>query len=446
MWFVEVEGLRLLFDPLLDDTFFGGVFTCYPRREIHAAALAPDFIIVSHRHPDHFDVPSLHRLAQLDPETVVLTADPFIAETARAVGFRQVAVVKTLEKVRLAGGVELLTTPSHCDELEWGVMVASAAGVAWNQVDSVHRDAGDVTATLEAARVSLMDEQARWPVALALARWLPMREIEAVIGRATGFPLAGYGDLLQQVAAIGARTVLPAAGGQRHLGSAGWMNRFVYPLGQDRFVRDYNGLVPGGGAVTATIGARWEVAAGSAQQTDATSPFVTLWEDEVAPDFRPVSGLPELSDPGHAEVPEPHRVQRCEAWIRGPLADALAAADLRCGERPHIFALRVVHETAEQSFTLTRSGASVTVETTASPALDFDVYNEVAGSMLFDVIDGRRHWGEPLLAGMLRAVDRSYTVSHRGVERTGVGMIFLYHALPYRESQRRMVARQLALL
>ena len=56
-WLVEVDGLRLLFITLLEDLHHGGVFEVYPPRAIDAAALRPDFILVSHRHPDHFDIP-----------------------------------------------------------------------------------------------------------------------------------------------------------------------------------------------------------------------------------------------------------------------------------------------------------------------------------------------------------------------------------------------------
>ncbi|MEQ9324729.1 MAG: hypothetical protein RIF41_36525, partial [Polyangiaceae bacterium] len=78
---------------LLGETHHGDVFELRPRRRIDEAALAADFVVVSHRHPDHFDVASLHRLAQLDRDSVVLTSDPLVERTARAVGFSTVARV-----------------------------------------------------------------------------------------------------------------------------------------------------------------------------------------------------------------------------------------------------------------------------------------------------------------------------------------------------------------
>ncbi|HWB81460.1 MAG TPA: MBL fold metallo-hydrolase, partial [Nannocystaceae bacterium] len=93
MWLCEAAGLRLLTDPLLAATHHCGVFEVVPRREVDAAALRADFVLVSHRHPDHFDVASLDRLAQLDPDSVVVTSDELVAWAARALGFTSVRVV-----------------------------------------------------------------------------------------------------------------------------------------------------------------------------------------------------------------------------------------------------------------------------------------------------------------------------------------------------------------
>ncbi|MCA9710253.1 MAG: MBL fold metallo-hydrolase, partial [Myxococcales bacterium] len=142
MWLVEAAGLRLLCDPLLGPEHHGGVFETVPRRRVRAEALRPDFVLVSHRHPDHFDVPSLHQLARLDPDAVVVTPDRLVAWAARALGFRTVHVLPPGQHVAL-DGVRLVTTPSLGPD-EWGVMIAADGAVGWNQVDAVLRDAEHV--------------------------------------------------------------------------------------------------------------------------------------------------------------------------------------------------------------------------------------------------------------------------------------------------------------
>src|SRR5690349_14363488 len=112
MWLADIAGVRVLFDPLLAPTHHGGVFEVAPRRTIDAAALKPDFVVVSHAHPDHFDIPSLRALAKLDPESVVLTSDPLVERACTRLGFRTVHRAAALESIRIEGA-RLITTPSY---------------------------------------------------------------------------------------------------------------------------------------------------------------------------------------------------------------------------------------------------------------------------------------------------------------------------------------------
>ena len=442
MWLAQAGRLRILFDPLLDGTSTGGVFEVVPRRRLDVSELRPDFIVVSHRHPDHFDPESLRQLAQLDPETVVLTSDPLVSDLATAVGFSTVALLDAMQRVRLADGVTLLTTPSAIppdEDPEWGVMVATADGVVWNQVDTVFRGLGDVHHVLQQAELSLGEVGAPWPLALVLARWLPMREIEAALGQATGFPLEAYRQLLEEIAALGAHRIVPSAAGQRHRPPYDAMNRLVYPLSPSRFVRDI-GRRSTALASLAPVGSTWHVSDGRSYPGEAC-PWVDIAEPEPPTDFRPVAALPELSDPGHPDLTETQLRERCERWVRDILRPSLEP-DLGTGDDPHRLTLRIVYASGEQCFTLLKQGPRVTVR--EGYEVDYDVYNAIVGSMFVDVIEGRRHWGEPLLAGLLRATRRSYrVVAGAPLQPTGVGTVFLYHGLSYRDSHERAIARYL---
>ncbi len=236
MWLAELGPLRVLFDPLLDGTHHGDVFEVFPRRIVDARALRPDFVIVSHRHPDHFDPKSLAALAKLDPESVVLTADTLVAETARRLGFRSTKVLSTWDRVTLEGA-SLLTTASHGPEVEWGVMLERDGVTIWNQVDSVSRSERDVLATLARARAAFdLPEQHR--LDLALARWQPLLEVNALIGERMGFPIRAYSSLLDEIAAMNAKALIPGSAGSRHRAPQAFMNQLVYPLTEAKFLRD----------------------------------------------------------------------------------------------------------------------------------------------------------------------------------------------------------------
>jgi UDP-MurNAc hydroxylase len=257
MWLVEAGALRLLCDPLLAPTHHGGVFEVVPRRTVHAEALRADFVLVSHRHPDHFDVPSLHRLARIDPDSVVVTPDPLVEWAARELGFRTVRVVPAGQLLEL-DDVRIVTTPSLAAD-EWGAMVATDDAVVWNQVDTVLADVEAMRATVAAGLAAL----GRGAIDLCLARWQPMLEIAAPLGHRTSFPYRDYAGILDHAAAVGARAMVAASCSGAHTGSFGWMDRYVYPIGEGRFARDLAARAPGTSVLPARIGATYRVRGGA---------------------------------------------------------------------------------------------------------------------------------------------------------------------------------------
>jgi hypothetical protein len=152
-------------------------------------------------------------------------------------------------------------------------------------------------------------------------------------------------------------------------------------------------------------------------------------------------------DPHVGDADEPTMRARVAAWIERELAPALVAA------WPHMhvagalrFAVDVVFARERDRFTLVVDGAGARVEPGIDP--DWDACNVVAGSLLWEVIEGRRHWGDVLLAGALRTATRAYAVDDDGLHPARLGETFLYYALSYDASVVRAtrwdVARALA--
>jgi hypothetical protein len=103
--------------------------------------------------------------------------------------------------------------------------------------------------------------------------------------------------------------------------------------------------------------------------------------------------------------------------------------------------LSIVFADGPAEWTLHVDGAGARVE--REDRGDPDVANLISASALAAVIDGRRAWGDVLLAGEVRASAPAYRVRPRGLDRVPIAPIFLYYALPYAESARRAALSEL---
>lgn len=432
-WLCEVAGLRILCDPLLADAHYGGVFTVSPPREIVAEALRPDFVFVSHRHPDHFDLLSLRRLAELDADTVLVTPDPLVARAAARLGFRTVREVAAEVLVEL-DGARLLTTPSAgATTPECGLLVEGPTGVAYNQVDTCIGSPAAATRFFDGvARV--LGREPDGLVSLHLARWQPLLEVNALVGGAIGFPFAAYARELDHAASVGATALVPSAAGARHAAPFEAMNRLVYPVTERRFLDDAAARLPRTRVLPFVTGGAYTVEAGEVSVDHgggARAGLVAVRGAAISTDFRPLE-VPPLVDP----YPAHGVVDRVAAWVRGPLAAALPRTSPSTR-----FALEVALATGRVAFTLEAGAGGVRVTDGVHP--EWDARCEVAGSMLCDVLDARRHWGELLLSGSLRGVSRGARVEAIGLTPSPLQALFVYYAIGYEESFERAVDRYL---
>lgn len=435
MWLAEASGLRLLFDPLVAPTHHCGVFEVVPRRLVHAEAIRADFIFVSHRHPDHFDVASLHRLAQCDADSVIVTPDALVAWAAKCLGFSTVKVVAPGQHVAL-DGVSVVTTPS-LDPAEWGAMVAADSAVVWNQVDTVLRDPAHVRKVTAAALTGLGQPR----VSMALVRWQPMLEIAAALGRGTGFPYRDYGELLRQIAAIEAEALVPSACGGRHTETFGWLDRHVFPVSEARIHHDLAAVCPAATIYDGSTGSVMEVDASGTQCVSSTSSELVTLVDEPADtsSFYPMA-IPPLVDP---QPVAPEARARVATWLAQQLLPALAQAaeSLRVSE-PLRCVVSVVFAEQIDAYTLLVGAGVARVK--RSFEADWDALNQVAGSLLCEVIAGQRSWADVLLAGGLRARTRAYQIDQHGLRRVGLAETFLYYGLSYEDSVEQAVRFEVA--
>jgi hypothetical protein len=372
----------------------------------------------------------LRRLALADADSVVLTSDTLVADTARTLGFTSVNLLGTWDHVSLEEG-SLFTTASHGTEIEWGVMLSRAGTTIWNQVDCVHRRPADATDALVRAREAfqLADDQR---LDLLLARWQPLLEVNAVLGERTGFPTRSYAELLEEIAVLDARALIPGSAGSRHREPQAFMNQLVYPQTEARFLADVERRLPGIQTFPAAMGGVFEVDGDGTRMLSTPSDLVSVAPGEDDRIFRPYELAP-LLDPFVRADEEGPLLRRLERWLSEELAPALAR------EFPNFRATRELSLVVELAFSKERKAYTLRVGPDGArvePGFDpdYDAVNAIVASELAAVLDGRRHWGEPLLAGWLRSSLRAYSVDESGLRALSLATIFLYYALSYPKS------------
>ncbi len=433
MWLCEAGAERLLFDPLLTDTHHCGVYQTVPLRTLHVDRLRPTAILVSHRHPDHFDVRSLHELAQQYAHVPLYSPDALVRSTAEMLGFTDTRSLVAGDTVELAG-VRMTATVSLAKD-EWGLIVATDDGAVWNQVDTVLRNAAHVrdVAAQGCARVR------RGRLDLALVRWQPMHEVAAQLGQHIGFPYNTYADLLDQIVATGATAIVPSACGASHVHAFGWMDHIVYPVTPQRFLADMTNFEADVDAFPALLGAQYILEDGEVDFVpDGGAALIESRDDAPDPrQYRPLS-VPALSDVNPNGHPESTTRPEVATWIEQVLAPALAGQYPTFGvEDPLTFVVEAQFTDTLDAFTLVVGQDGVAVEPASNP--DWDAIVVIAGSLFWEVIAGQRGWGDVLLAGALRSQVRAYAPFNGKVRRIPLAPIFLYYALPYERSFERAV-------
>ena len=229
-WLFETTAGYFLTDPVLFDPFEEGTVTSCPQRAVHVEQLpALQGIIVSHRHLDHFDLPSLAVLDRRVP--VFCPDDPFLLYGLQRLGFHDIRRLESFVPQH-CGGLRLLPTPSlNREVLEYGLVLQDETGTVFNQVDTflaadtlqrLHREVGqlDVHLAMYASQNFHLFESKREQTA------------------------AMHGINLHTACLLAARCVVPAAAGFRFTDDLAWLNRHVFPISRARFVDDLRQLNP----------------------------------------------------------------------------------------------------------------------------------------------------------------------------------------------------------
>ena len=294
---VEMQGTTCLMDPVFQDPFEEGAVTSCPRRTVYPERLPPiDILIVSHRHPDHFDLASLAAVPR-DCDAIC-PADPLIVYALKRLGFTHIHPVHPMGAISSAE-FELYPTQSESPGiLELGMVFHDRSGSFWNQVDGLL-----ATETIDAVlgRFGRID--------LLFARYAS-QNFDFFESRSTEFPVEEHRQNLESVLRIRPRLVAPASAGFRFCGSHEWLNAFLFPMSAERFVADLERLDASVSSAIIMPGDVFEITPdGVAHRAGASAIGVTEEDDRARIRFDPTAPIPELRDPN----PDGYSMERLAA-------------------------------------------------------------------------------------------------------------------------------------
>jgi L-ascorbate metabolism protein UlaG (beta-lactamase superfamily) len=174
---IEIGGVRLLFDPWLEGTAFsGGWGLRYDNPDAFKVAASATHLWISHWHSDHLHGPSLTKLAQLNPDMIVLanvSANFSMVERMSSLGFRQVRPIGERETLELNAQTTCCRYPTagidnmlHIVSDSWSVLNYNDCNLPARAIRSLCKHIGPIDLLLtnynHAGKLfDVMDDQAR---------------------------------------------------------------------------------------------------------------------------------------------------------------------------------------------------------------------------------------------------------------------------------------------
>jgi L-ascorbate metabolism protein UlaG (beta-lactamase superfamily) len=286
---VEMNGATCLMDPVFVDPFEDGAVSFCPKRTIYPERLpSVDTLVISHRHPDHFDIPSL---AQVPRDCdAICPADPLIVYALKELGFRRIHSVHPMGEIQ-SEYFEMYPTQSEVQSVrEFGMVFKDSSGTFWNQVD---------TFLSEETIRRIIDRFGRIDLLFAM---YASQNFDFFESRTTTFPIEHHRKNLENALQVHPRTVAPASAGFRFCGDHDWLNPFLFPISRERFVADLQHLAPDIHTQIMNPGGVFEIEEDEVRYHPGASDIAVMEEEDTERiRFDPTAPIPDLTDsnPSH---------------------------------------------------------------------------------------------------------------------------------------------------
>lgn len=408
--FVETEDCKILIDPVLQDPFCEGLNESCPQRVITPENLPEyDFLVISHRHLDHFDLRSLAYLPK--DVDVLIPQDNLIKDCLLQLGYSQIYPLADFTKVR-SGSTMMMTTRSEIRVPEFGIAIEDSSGVFWNTVDTFF-----APKTIEKVRANFPT------IDFLLTTWHISLEGKYQYNQPVSFPYELYGYLFKLIELIAPKAIAPGAQGFKYIGDSAWQNKLVFPQTRERFCHDLEAAFPDlrerifafdpGDIIEFDSGKQHLRSLPKYSLSQQTSPYAQMTlDDRETVDFAPVIAGNELVDRNFLQYDPEVMQQRIKTEITNNLPlfirDNLALFEQH-QKWQVIYQLTVTFPDGEQKWYLDFTPSVITINSGRNPLANY--FTQITASTLYSLIKRDRDWDYALCNGEYRTFPKIYTLT-----------------------------------
>lgn len=404
--FVETADCKILMDPVLQDPFCEGLNESCPKREIITDKIPEfDFLVISHRHLDHFDLRSLALLPK--DVDVLIPQDKLIEDSLRHLGYNRIYRLNDFEQVRV-GSTNMMTTRSEIRVPEYGVVFADESGVFWNVVD-----------TLVSPQTIKYIRQQYSQVDFLLAPWQIGTEIVYQCNQSLSFPVESYNHILHLISLIQPKAIAAGAQGFKYTNEAAWQNQIVFPITRERFEYDLAQTLPElkQNIFTLDPGDILSLQDGKCHHYPGACEYAKMVvDDREVIDFSPVQVGNPLRDPN----PENYSLNILREALRSEIdinlaqfiTDQIDSLFYEHRRWQVIYQLEVVFPDGSEKWHVDFGAPEIQIKSGRNPLANLFAY--ITASSFYNLIRKKRNWDYLFCSGEYRTFNKIYSVTSLG--------------------------------
>ena len=405
--FIETADCKILMDPVLQDPFCEGLNESCPKREIIAEKIPEfDFLVLSHRHLDHFD---LNSLAYLPKDVdVLIPHDQLIEDSLRFLGYNRIYRLQDFETVRM-GSTTIMTTRSEIRVPEYGIIFADESGVFWNAVDTL----------LSPQTIQYVQKQYS-QIDFLLTPWQIGMEVVYQCNQNLSFPVESYSYILHLISLIQPKAIAAGAQGFKYINEAAWQNQIVFPLTRERFEYDLAKTLSESKPNIFTLdpGDILSLEQGTCYHRAGASEYAQMiLDDRDCLDFSPVQLGNFLKDPN----PENYDLKILREVIDSEISFTIAQfitdnLDSIFSEHRRwqiIYQLEVAFPHGCQKWHVDFGASKIQIKPGRNPLAN--LYSYITASSFYNLIQKKRGWDYLFCSGEYRTFDKIYSATTLGL-------------------------------